>query len=169
MANVTEIEREVLSKRGRYAVIRDNLQAKEVTVGDGERRKRYILCYNPKEAERQRHHRERIIQTLEAELKLHRDHAATAQWAIELLASRRIEAHVKICGLALMIERVPELECGLPWSRIRRQLDRLQVTEFFDLKNRVLMRNVIPAKTANILKALKIQTPKQILELENRA
>jgi transposase len=82
-------------------------------------------------------------------------------------ASRRIEAHVKICVLALMIERVAELECGLPWSQIHRELDRLQVTEFFDLKNRVLMRNEISEKTANILKALKIQTPRQILALEN--
>jgi transposase len=245
MVNVAEIEREVLSKRGRYTVIRDNLQAKEVIVGDGERRNRYILCYNPKEAERQRHHREMVVQTLEAELARHRDHGATAQWAIELLASRRfkrylritkgnqvridkgaivdaakydgkwvietnddtisledaacgykglmviercfrslkrtqikmmpmyhwasrrIEAHVKICVLALMIERVAELECGLPWSQIHRELDRLQVTEFFDLKNRVLMRNEISEKTANILKALKIQTPRQILALEN--
>ncbi len=30
-------------------------------------------------------------------------------------ASRRIEAHVKIYVLALMIEKVAELECGLPW------------------------------------------------------
>ncbi len=50
MANVAEIKRDVLSKRGRYTVFKDNLQAKEVIVGDNERRKRYILCHNPKEA-----------------------------------------------------------------------------------------------------------------------
>jgi transposase len=48
MASVTEIKRDVLTNRGRYTVIRDNLHAKEVIVGDGERRRRYILCYNPK-------------------------------------------------------------------------------------------------------------------------
>jgi transposase len=247
MANVAEIEREVLSKRGRYTVIRDNLHAKQVIVGDGERRKRYVLCYNPKEAERQRHHRQMVVQSLEAELESHRDHRATAQWAIELLASRRfkrylritkvgqvcidraaiqnaakydgkwvietnddtisledaacgykglmviercfrslkrtqikmmpmyhwasrrIESHVKICVLALMIERVAELECGQPWGQIQRDLDRLQVTEFFDLNNRVLMRNEISSETFNILKKLKIKTPKQILEVENPA
>lgn len=246
MANVAEIEREVLSKRGRYTEIRDNLHAKEVIVGDGERRKRYILCFNPKEAERQRHHREMIVNTLQVELDSHRDHLATAQWAIELLASRRykrylritkgnqvhidkaaiqqaakydgkwvietnddtinledaacgykglmviercfrslkktqikmmpmyhwasrrIAAHVKICVLALMIERVAELECGLPWSHIRRELNRLQITEFFDLKNRVLMRNEISPQTTNILKKLNIKPPPQILALENR-
>ena len=73
MANVTEIKREVLSKRGRYTVFKDNLHAKEVIVGDGERRKRYILCYNPKEAERQRKHRQMIVELLEDELARHKD------------------------------------------------------------------------------------------------
>ena len=246
MANVAQIRRDVLSKRGRYTVIKENLQAKEVIVGDGERRKRYILCYNPKEAERQREHRKMIVTMLEAELDRHRDHTATAQWAIELLASarfkrylritkgklvridraaiqaaakydgkwvletnddtisledaacgykglmviercfrslkrtrikmmpmyhwasRRIEAHVKICVLALMIERVAELECGLPWPQIRRALDRLQVTEFFNLNHRVLKRNELPAQTTKMLKALKINPPPQVLSLENQ-
>jgi hypothetical protein len=89
MANVAEIKREVLSKKGRYNVFDDNLQAKEVIVGDGERRKRYILCFNPKEAKRQRKHRQDIVTLLENELDSHSDTKATSQWAIELLASRR--------------------------------------------------------------------------------
>ena len=246
MANVTEIKREVLSKRGRYKVFKDNLHAKEVIVGDGERRKRYILCYNPKEAERQRKHRQMIVELLEDELARHKDRSATAQWAIELLASRRfkrylrilksgqvridrnaireaekydgkwvietnddtisledaacgykglmviercfrslkrtqikmtpmyhwasrrIEAHVKICVLSLLVERIAELACGTPWHRIRRALEKLQVTEFFDLNHRVLMRNELPADTRNILKLLKIPTPRQVVHLEKR-
>ena len=54
MASVSEIKQTVLTKPGRYTVIKDNLHAKEVIVGDGERRRRYILCYNPKEAKRQK-------------------------------------------------------------------------------------------------------------------
>ncbi len=50
MASVAEIWRDVLSKPGRHTVFRDCLQAEEVIVGDGVRRKRHILCYNPKEA-----------------------------------------------------------------------------------------------------------------------
>ena len=49
MASVSEIKREVLTRRGRYSALKDNLHAKEVIVGDGERRRRYILCYNPKD------------------------------------------------------------------------------------------------------------------------
>jgi len=48
MASVSEVKNEVLSKPGKYNVIKENLHAKEVIVGDGERRRRYILCYNPK-------------------------------------------------------------------------------------------------------------------------
>ena len=246
MANVTEIKREVLSKRGRYTVFKDNLHAKEVIVGDGERRKRYILCYNPKEAERQRKHRQMIVELLEDELARHKDRSATAQWAIELLASRRfkrylrilksgkvridrnavreaekydgkwvietnddtisledaacgykglmviercfrslkrtqikmtpmyhwasrrIEAHVKICVLALLVERIAELACGTPWHRIRRALEKLQVTELFDLNHRVLMRNELSADTLNVLKLLKITPPRQVVHLEKR-
>ena len=79
---------------------------------------------------------------------------------------RRIEAHVKICVLALMIERIAEISCGKPWHRIRRALDELQVTEFFNLNHRVLMRNELPASTRNILKLLKIDAPKQVMKIE---
>jgi hypothetical protein len=82
MASISEINLKVLSKRGRYTKFKDNLYAKEIIVGDGERRRRYILCYNPKQAQRQRSHRQLIIELLEAELATHKDHSATAQWAI---------------------------------------------------------------------------------------
>jgi len=35
-----------------------------VVIGDGERRQRYILCYNPKEAGRQKKHREEVVRFL---------------------------------------------------------------------------------------------------------
>jgi transposase len=246
MANVAQIKRDVLSKRGRYTTFRDNLQAKEVIVGDGERRKRYILCFNPKEAERQHKHRQDVIACLERELQSHPNSNASAQWAIELLASRRykrylrvtksgyiridrgavrqaakydgkwvletnddtisledaamgykglmviercfrslkrtqikmmpmyhwlsrrIETHVKICVLALMIERIAERTCGQPWSKIARALQKLQVTKFFNLNHRVCLRNEIPTDTRNILNKLNIKRPKQLIHLEKR-
>ena len=247
MSSVAEIKRDVLSKRGRYTVFKDNLQAKEVVVGDGERRKRYILCYNPKEAKRQQKHRKMIIDLLEQELKKHPDASASAQWAIELLASRRfkrylkvtkankirinrgsikeagrydgkwvletnddtisledaacgykglmiiercfrslkrtqikltpmyhwasrrIETHVKICVLALLIERIAELECGVPWNQIQRVLDGLQITEFFNLNYRVFMRNELTDNSRNLLKLLKITAPKKVVDLQKTA
>jgi hypothetical protein len=247
MASISEINLKVLSKRGRYTKFKDNLYAKEIIVGDGERRRRYILCYNPKQAQRQRSHRQLIIELLEAELATHKDHSATAQWAIELLASRRfkkylrttkggliridraavgkaakydgkwvietnddtisledaacgykslmviercfrslkrtqikmvpmyhwasrrIVSHVKICVLALLIERIAEMTCGMSWHHIQRNLETLQITEFFDLKYRVLMRNEVTTEARNILKSLKIKVPKQLIHAEKTA
>jgi len=235
MATVTEIKTEVLSQPGRYTEITDNLHAKEVIIGDGERRRRYILCYNPKEAERQRAHRDEIVRLLEEELESHRDRDASAQWAIELLASkrykrylvtteagklrldraavteakrydgkwvletnddtisledaalgykgllviercfrslkrtqiqmmpmyhwaaRRIETHVKICVLALLLERVAELACGQPWSHIRAALSKLQATQFKSSQHSFFQINSPPEECRELMK--KLATP----------
>jgi hypothetical protein len=70
MRKVKDIEIEVLTRPGRYKQVADNLQVKEVWVGDGERRKRYVLCLNPQEAERERQHRAQLLRELDAELAL---------------------------------------------------------------------------------------------------
>jgi transposase len=63
-----EITEEVLSRPGRYRQVAENLEVKEVIVGDGERRRRYAVCFNPIEAKRQKAHREELLKELEAEL-----------------------------------------------------------------------------------------------------
>ena len=244
MSSVSEIKQNVLSKRGRYTVFKDNLHAKEVIVGDGERRKRYVLCFNPREADRQKKHRAQLVELLESELSSHKDKTASAQWAIELLASkrfkrylsvtktnrlridrakikqaekydgkwvietnddtismedaacgykglmviercfrslkktqikmtpmyhwvpRRIETHVRLCVLALLIERVAELSCDKPWGQIREALDRLQVTKFENSSHRFFHRNELNPETSKILKSLKIKAPNKVLEIE---
>src|SRR5689334_3084555 len=40
--------------------------------------------------------------------------------------ARRIEAHVKLCVLALQMQRAAEIRCGLPWARIAHQLGALK-------------------------------------------
>ena len=244
MGSVSELKHEVLAKRGRYHVIRDNLHAKEVIIGDGERRRRYILCYNPKEAERQKKRRAEIVRFLEEELARHRRPKATAQWAIDLLASlrfkrylkvtksgkirihrgaireaakydgkwvietnddtislqdaacgykglmviercfrslkktrikmspmhhwaaRRIEAHVKICVLALLIERLAELGCEKPWSRIKHDLEELQIFHFSTADHRFFRRNELAGRVRSILKSLHIPHPRLVHGLE---
>ena len=245
MASISEVKHEVLGKRGRYNVIRDNLYAKEVIIGDGERRRRYILCYNPKEAERQKRHRAEIVRFLEEELARHPEPKATARWAIDLLASlrfkrylkvtksgkiridrgaiqasakydgrwvietnddtisledaasgykglmviercfrslkktrikmspiyhwapRRIEAHVKICVLALLIERLAELRCEKPWSRVKQALEELQIFYFSTTEQRFYRRNELTGRLRSILKLLKISSPRLVQGLEN--
>jgi transposase len=61
--------RAALSRPGRYRVVRENLRVKEVWVGEGTKRRRYVVVYNPEEAERDRARRERILARLEEELE----------------------------------------------------------------------------------------------------
>src|SRR3978361_989997 len=95
MRRVQDVEAEVLTRPGRYREVAGNLQVKEVWVGDGERRKRYVLCLNPLEAERQRQHRQQVLMEIEAELtaldKREDDHP-TAAW--NLMASKRYSRYL---------------------------------------------------------------------------
>lgn len=58
-----------LSRAGRYQVVRDNLEVKEVIVGEGEARKRYVLVRNPAQVARDREERELILKRLEDALE----------------------------------------------------------------------------------------------------
>ena len=201
MRRVQDVEVEVLSRPGRYRQVADNLQVKEVWVGDGERRKRYVLCFNPQEAERQRQHRQQVLMEMDAELtaldKREEEHPKAActlmaskrygrylstdrhgrpkldaakvkaaekfdgkfvvitnddtlsaedvalaykagamiescfrrmkQTGLEVRpmfhwTARRIEAHVKLCVLALQMQRSAEIRTGLSWMRIAHTL-----------------------------------------------
>jgi len=242
MRKVTEIETEVLTRPGRYKPVADNLQVKEVVVGDGERRKRYVLCLNPEEAERERTHREQVLQELSAELNLLREREADhPKAACDLLASRRygrylttdstgrprldvakvkaaekfdgkfvvitnddtlsaedialgykggwiiescfrrmkqtglevrpmfhwtarrIEAHVKLCVLALQMQRAAEIRCGLPWARIAHQLAALKAVHYQAGERGIVQRTKITGALAALLKKLGIPIPKQLL------
>jgi DDE family transposase len=63
-----EVTTEVLQRPGRFQQVAENLRVKEVVVGEGERRRRYVVCHNPQEEQRQRAHRRQVLYELEAEL-----------------------------------------------------------------------------------------------------
>ena len=54
MRRGAEVTRDVLRRPGRYKTVAENLRVKEVVVGEGERRRRYVVCHNSHEAQRQR-------------------------------------------------------------------------------------------------------------------
>jgi transposase len=58
-----------LSRPGRYQAVRDNLRVKEVHVGEGDAAKRFIVCHNPAEADRDKQTRDDTITRLQAELE----------------------------------------------------------------------------------------------------
>jgi transposase len=68
VGKLKEVRDEVLARPGRFRKVTDTLEVKEVVIGEGERRRRYIVCRNHAEAERQRHHRDEILTALKAEL-----------------------------------------------------------------------------------------------------
>ncbi len=95
MRRLKEVEAEVLARPGRYRKVADNLQVKEVWVGTGERRRRYVVCFNPEEAERQRRHRSLVLEALAAELRLLAERDADhPRAACHLLASRRFARYL---------------------------------------------------------------------------
>jgi hypothetical protein len=57
-----------LSRQGRYQSVRDNLRVKEVRLDEHDQR-RFIVCHNPAEADRDRTRREDTIARLEVELE----------------------------------------------------------------------------------------------------
>jgi hypothetical protein len=242
MRKVKDIETEVLARPGRYKPVADNLEVKEVVVGDGERRKRYVLCLNPEEAERERAHREQVLQELGAELTLLREREADhPKAACELLASRRygrylttdttgrprldpakvkaaekvdgkfvvitnddtlsaedialgykggwiiescfrrmkqtglevrpmfhwaarrIEAHVKLCVLALQMQRAAEIRCAMPWARIAHELGMLKAVRYQAGERSIVQRTKVAGMLAELLKKLGVPIPKQLL------
>lgn len=57
---------EALSRAGRYQQVRDNLEVKEIIVGEGEARVRYVLVRNPAQVARDREARERTLARIKA-------------------------------------------------------------------------------------------------------
>jgi hypothetical protein len=239
IGRVKEVKDEVLSRPGRYAEITPNLRAKEVIVGQGERRRRYILCLNAEEAEREKRHRDEILRLLQRELdRLAGDHPKAAcrlvaskrfgpylsldaegrpfidrakvrraeqldgkfvlttnddslsaadialgykgMWIIEACfrrmkttglgirpmfhwTPRRIVAHVKLCVLALMIQRAAEIATGAPWSRLVAVLGRLKAVRYTAEGATIVQASRIGPELAAILRKLDISTPKPIL------
>jgi hypothetical protein len=92
-----EVSKDVLARPGRYHPVAPNLQVKEVVVGDGARRRRYVVCFNGEEAKRQRTHREQVLAELEAvlpALQASRDRAHTKR-ACALRASERYGRYLR--------------------------------------------------------------------------
>jgi transposase len=235
-----EVTKDVLARPGRYHEVRDNLQVKEVIVGDGERRRRYVVCHNPAEETRQREHRNKLVAQLEAELTamqhsttghskkacalitssrygkyvretkrglLRVDRAAVAEaarydgkWVVtsndDTLTAEdlalgykqlmrveqcwrqlksglrmrpvfhyrpwRIQAHVTIAMLALLVERIAEIRTGDTWRNLADQLDRIKVVEYEHNGARVRQTSEIGPDLTALLAKLGVSAPPKL-------
>jgi hypothetical protein len=241
---VKEVKEQVLTRAGRYQVVKDNLEVKEVIVGAGERRQRYILCRNPEEADREAQHRAKILNQLDAELALlDAREEAHPKKACDLMASRRfgkylmqdaqgrltideakvqaeekldgkyvlttnddtltaedaalgykaamliegcfrrmktsglrtrpifhwrprrIEAHVKLCVLALLVERAAEIRAEMPWLQIATDLGPLKAVKYLEGKRTIVQTTKPDEKALSVLTRLGIPKPARVLSI----
>jgi transposase len=240
-----EVHKKVLAKRGRFLKIRENLEIKEVVIGNGERRRRFILVHNPEEAKKDRATRERILKKIDKYLAELGDQTGKAhkKSVCALLAHRtmgrflrqlksgaikidkgkireeehldgkyilstsddtltpedvalgykqlleverafrtlkttldlrpvyhrkdeRIQAHVFLYFLALLLVRIAERKTNMTWDRIKAQMERLHLIDFFSKDGHVLQTTEPTSEQVNILKMLKIQSPKRIQDIQ---
>jgi transposase len=240
-----EVHKEVLAKRGRYLKIRENLEIKEVVIGAGERRRRFILVHNPEEAKKDKATREKIMSRIgkcldelgDQKGKAHKKsvcalmaHRSMGRYLRQLKdgsikidkgkireeahldgkyiistsddtltpedialgykqlleverafrtmkttldlrpvyhrKDARIEAHVFLCFLALLLVRIAERKTNLTWDRIRTQMERLHLIEFFSKDGRVLQTTEPTKEQLNIFKLLKISPPKRMQDIQ---
>ena len=240
-----EIHKEVLAKRGRFLKIGENLEIKEVVIGNGERRRRFILVHNPEEAKKDQATRERILKKIDkylAELgdqtgKAHKKsvcallaHRTMGRFLRQLKSgaikidkgkireeehldgkyvlstsddtltpedvalgykqlleverafrtlkttldlrpiyhrkNERIQSHVFLCFLALLLVRIAERKTNLTWDCIRDAMERLHRIDFFSKDGRVLQTTEPTSQQVNILKMLNIQSPKRIQDIQ---
>ena len=75
----------------------------------------------------------------------------------------RITAHVKLCVLALMIQRTAEIATGLSWRQLAGTLERLKAVRYTSEGRTIVQATTIGPELADIFEKLQIATPKPIL------
>ena len=68
LRNASGEAKEALARPGRYRSVAGNLEVKEVIVGDGERRQRFVVCHNPEGAARDQQVRANLVAYLETQI-----------------------------------------------------------------------------------------------------
>jgi hypothetical protein len=71
----------------------------------------------------------------------------------------RIEAHVQLCWLALLLLRVAETETGESWRNLRNELDRMHLVTLATSEGTVAQRTELTPGHRRILKALDLPEP----------
>ena len=126
---------EALSRQGRYKVVRDEMEVKEVFVGEGSERRRFVVVRNLKEAVRDRKRREALIERLEQEIahlngNTRRDGRCHGKAVCALKAHRTMGRFVR------------ELKNG------RLRIDRAKIAEEEKLDGKYLLSSTDPTLSA---------------------
>jgi hypothetical protein len=116
-----EVTEAVLARPGRYHKVADNLEVKAVGVGDGERRRRYALCYKQQRVEE-------AWRSMKSGLNMRPVH----HWA-----PHRIHAHIAITVLSLLLERAIEHAAEDTWHNIHDDLKQIQLAHVEPQRHRL--------------------------------
>jgi len=147
MRDGSDLAEAALARQGRYQMVRDNLRVKEVKLDQAPGR-RFVICHNPAQEERDRHHREEAIKRVEAELeRIRAQRERDAKRAATPKARERAEAaHVRAeCAL---IEH-PTLKRWLRSSKNGRlAIDRAKVKAEERLDGKYLLTSSDPHLSA---------------------
>lgn len=239
-----EVHEEALRYRGPFHKVRENLKVREILVGQGERRRRFVLVHNPEQAKKDRVKRKQVLQKIEKTLLALRGPQKDYQKAVRKLLSHgkmgpylrqlksgrlkidrtavraeqyldgkyllstsddslsaedvalgykqlleverafrtlkttldlrplyhrkdeRIEAHVFLCFLALLLVRIAERQTRQTWDQIRAVLERIHLGEFESKDGRILQRTELTTDQVKLLKFLNIPSPAKIHRVE---
>jgi transposase len=238
------VHEEALRYQGPFHKVRENLKVREIFVGQGERRQRFVLAYNPEQAKKDRVKREELLRKIEETLVALRGpkkdhpkavrkllaHGKMGPYLRQLKSGRlkidrtkvraeqsldgkyllstsddslsaedvalgykqlleverafrtlkttldlrplyhrkdeRIEAHVFLCFLALLLVRIAERQTGQTWDQIRAILERIHLGEFESKNGRILQRTELTPDQIKLLKVLKISSPANIQKVD---
>jgi transposase len=77
----------------------------------------------------------------------------------------RIEVHVKLCVLALLIQRAAEIRTEYTWRHVARELEALKVVRYRQEGRTIVQRTGMGPKLADLFAKLGISKPAKILNL----
>jgi transposase len=78
----------------------------------------------------------------------------------------RIEAHVKLCVLALLLERIAEIRAGDTWRNLAAKLETIKVVEYERGGTRVQQTTDVRGEVAALLKKLHVASPPLLHHIE---
>ncbi len=76
----------------------------------------------------------------------------------------RIQAHVQLCWLALLLLRVAELAVGDTWRNIRNELERMHLITLATAEGQIAQRTELTARHRSILRALELPEPPRFFQ-----
>jgi transposase len=78
----------------------------------------------------------------------------------------RIRSHIQLCWLGLLLIRVAENATGDTWRNLRNELDRMHLVTLETTEGRIAKRSATTKRQREILAALGVREPAQILDYE---